>query len=343
MKQLRTAVVGLGRIGWKTHVKEVDGGEGFALAAVVDPDKTRLEEAHSVYGVSGYTSLEACLEAETPDLVVIASPTLFHASQTIVAFENGCDVFCDKPLAASLEEADGMIEAMEKHGRKLMVYQPLRCGPDVVALQDILGRGIIGPPYLMKTSRLDYVRRNDWQTFRKNGGGMLNNYGAHAIDQALYLCGSRARAISGYLRSVACLGDADDVVKAVIETDNGVIVDIDINMAFAQKEDAWHVVGPHGSATLDYANQSWRVRFFNPEELAERTTQEGLSAEGRQYVIEDTIPWQEADFPLSEYDPVDFYQRCYEYFACDKDPFVPIAETREVMRVLDECRRDDAT
>jgi len=152
---------------------------------------------------------------------------------------------------------------------------------------------------------------------------MLNNYGAHVIDLALYLCQSKARKVTCLLRSVATLGDADDVVKAVIETESGVILDIDVNMAFAQKPYALHVVGPHGSATLDYADRTWRVRFSDPGALSERTTQDGLIAEGRQYVIEDTIPWQEADFPLSEYDEVDFYKNCHAYFAGDKDPFVP--------------------
>jgi predicted dehydrogenase len=149
MEQLRTAVVGLGRIGWKLHLREVHEREGFKLAAVVDPAADRLSEARSMYEVSGYTGLTACLEAEKLDLVVVAAPTLFHASQAIEAFEHGCDVFCDKPLASSLQEADDMIDAMEKLGQKLMVYQPRRCDLDVVALQDILERDLIGPPYMM--------------------------------------------------------------------------------------------------------------------------------------------------------------------------------------------------
>ncbi len=65
-----------------------------------------------------------------------------------------------------------------------------------------------------------------------------------------------------------------------------------------------------------------------------------LAAEARRYGSGETIPWQERVFPLSDFAPVDFYAKCYEYFAMGKEPFVPVAETREVMRVMDACRRD---
>jgi len=89
---------------------------------------------------------------------------------------------------------------------------------------------------MIKYARSSYIRRNDWQTQKRYGGGMLNNYGAHAIDQLLYITGSKAADISCRLRRIATLGDADDVVKAVIETDNGIILDIDINMAIMHKK-----------------------------------------------------------------------------------------------------------
>lgn len=337
MKTLRTAVIGLGRIGWKFHVPGVTKHDGFDLVAVVDTLQERLDEARSEFGVKGYTSCDELLEKEKLDLVVIASPTNFHADHAVAAFEHGINVFCDKPMAASLEEADRMIDAMKKYGKKLMVYQPHRAVNSTVALQEILSRNILGPVYMIKYARTAYARRNDWQAFRKNSGGMLNNYGAHHIDQCLYIAGSKAKRIACALRTIASLGDADDVVKTVIETENGIIIDIDINMAMPFPTVEWQVLGKFGSASLD--SKGWNVRYFRPEELHNVEIQQGLAASDRRYGSGEDIPWHDEFFPVSDFRAVDFYEKCYAYYALDEAPFVPIAETREVMRVIYECRK----
>lgn len=340
MKVLHTAVIGLGRIGWQFHVPNVARHEGFELTAVVDPLDERLDEAKSRFGAKGYKDHVSLLASEKLDLVVIASPTKFHREHALAAFEHGCNVFCDKPMAPTLAEADSMIEASKKYNRKFMIYQPHRVGADIVALQEILRQGLIGPVYMIKRSNSGYDRRNDWQAFRKNGGGMLNNYGAHYIDQSLYLSGSRAKRISCSLRTIASLGDADDVLKAVIETESGIILDVDINQAAAQTLPPWQVLGKYGSAVLDQKNHAWNVRFFRPEELEDVGIQEGLAAKARRYGSGEKIPWQEKIFPLSDFQPINFYQKCYEFYALDAAPFVPIEETREVIRVLDACRKN---
>ena len=340
-KILRTAVLGLGRIGWKFHVPEVAKHSGFELMAVVDPLQKRLDEARATYDVAGYRSTEALFAAETLDLVVIASPTNFHAPQAREAFRHGCDVFCDKPMAGTLAEVDQMIAEMQRHGRKLMIYQPHRARVETVALREILRQNLIGPVYMIKRGRSSYYRRNDWQAFRKHGGGMLNNYGAHYIDQLLYLSASRAERITCSLRTIASLGDAEDVVKAVIETERGVILDVDINMAAAQPLEPWHILGKYGSIVFDEEKQAWRVRYYRPEALGDGVTHEDLVAPQRRYGnIDEVIPWEEATFPLADFRPIDYYRQCYAYYALDAPPFVPIAETRELMRVLAACRQD---
>ena len=350
MNIIKTAVIGLGRIGWQFHIPNVVQHDGFELVAVVDPLAERREEALQVWGggralltYSDHRALyETCARGDCDlDLVVIASPTPFHAEQALAAFERGIDVFCDKPMAPTLAEADRMIAAAKAADRKLMVYQPHRAGIEVVALCDVLRQSLIGPLTMIKRAVSRYVRRDDWQAFSRYGGGMLNNYGAHYIDLLLYLAGSRAARVSCALRTVASLGDAEDVVKAVIETESGIILDLDIHMAAAHPFPPWQVLGRCGSILFDPAEYAWRVRYFREEDLPELVAQEGMAALDRRYPSQ-PIPWQEAMFSIAEVAPVDFYERCYAYYALGEAPFVPIAETREVMRVLEACRASAA-
>jgi len=339
MKTLRTAAVGAGRIGWQYHLPQTVEHDGFELVAVVDPLADRLAEAAREFDTKGYSDHQSMLSEQKPDLVVICSPTPFHVEQAIAAFEAGCDVFCDKPVAPSLDEAERIFSTAEKHGRKFMAYQPHRTHTICLALQDILSQGLIGPVYMMRRGQSRWRRRNDWQAWKKNGGGMLNNYGPHAIDQLLYVTGSKATKVSCSLRKVASLGDADDVAKVSMETDNGIVIDIDINQASAWRTDTWDVFGQTGTAIYDRPTKTWNVRYFLPGELPELSVQEGMAAEGRIYKVGEIDDWREKQFPISDYERTDFYQKCYEYFGLDAEPFVTVAQTRELMRVLDVCKR----
>ena len=339
MKKLKVAVVGLGRIGWKTHIPQVLKHDGFELCAVVDPLKERLQEAAEKFGVSGhYQTTDELFAAEKVDLLIIASPTAFHCAQTLQAFEHGCDVFCDKPMAVSLEEADVMIRAMKSAKRKLMVYQPHRVFSHIVALKSILEKNLIGSIFMIKRAVADYIRRSDWQAFEINGGGMLNNYGAHFIDQLLYITNSRCKHAFCQLYNVVSGGDAEDVVKAVITTENNIMFDIDINMACSQKVQEWLICGTRGSITYDNIKGAWHVKYCTETDLPTLKASSLLAANKRMYSNGEQINWRDEFFNTKDFEQVDFYDECYKYFALNCKAFVPIEQTREVMRTLSLCR-----
>jgi scyllo-inositol 2-dehydrogenase (NADP+) len=337
---MRAAVLGLGRIGWCYHVKKIIENDKFELSGVVDPLEERRVEAEREFSTKAYATAEDLLEKDAPDLVVVASPTRFHVPQIIAAMDAGCDVFSDKPLAPDSAEAKKAVEAMRRTGRKLMVYQPHRATPVAAAVKDVLAMDLIGPVYMMKKAMSSYTRRNDWQAFRKNGGGMLNNYGAHGIDQLIYFTESKARKISCAAKTIASLGDAEDVVKAVLETENDIVLDIDINMATSVSFQPLVILGKRGSIFHNTTDNTLEISCFNAEDLESVEAHEELAAAGRKYGSGETIPWKSKTVNVKDYPPVEFYDKCYEYFAEDKAPFVPIEETMEVMRILDACRRD---
>ena len=339
MKTLNTAVVGLGRIGYLEHIPFINEHEGFELVAVMDPLPERLEEAFAKYGVPGYSDLNEMLDSEKAlDLVVIASPTHLHADQAIAVMERGIDVFCDKPIAPTVVEADRMIEAMRRTGRKLMVFQPHRATAEIAAARHILDSDLLGPIFMIKRAWSNYVRRNDWQSLKKYGGGFLNNYGAHLIDQLLYLTRSKATKIACHMRSIASLGDADDVASALIELESGVICTLELNIAAAQRLPPWYIMGKRGAATFDAEKQVFNLKYYVESELSDLQLNPKLASDGRRYDNLDRIPWHEAQVAVADFKKLDYYDKVYAYFALGEKPFVPVQETREVMRVIWECR-----
>ena len=342
MKKLKTAVSGLGRIGWQFHIPSIVAHDGFELAAACDPLEERRKEARETFGVeNAYADFIEMLEAEKPDLVVVCSPTPFHEEQAVCAMERGCDVFLDKPMAPDLAATDRIIEAKKRTGRKLMMYQPHRIAGVQVALREILESKILGEVYMFKSRNSAFVFRNDWQAFKKYGGGMLNNFGAHAIDAALYLSGGAAKRVCGHMYKIASAGDADDVVKVLIETDNGVTLDIEINMANAlpESESKMTVYGSRGTAQLveDESGSYYLAKYFDLKDLPEVILNDVLAAADRKYINNGPKSYKEQKFPLKGRD-LKYYDFCYDYYALDKKPFVELSETREVMRVMHECR-----
>ena len=336
---LRTVLSGLGRIAWDYHLPAIKSDSRFELTAVADVMPERVEETKEHFGIAaGYASFEKMLEEEKPDLAVIASPTCFHAEQIFAAFKHGADVFCEKPLAGTYREAQCIVQEAQRTGRRIMVYQPHRLAPETVTLQKILHDGILGQVFMVRRVCADFRRRNDWQALLKFGGGMLNNYGAHFIDQFLYVFGGKFVSVRGELRNEVTAGDADDVVKAFLTNKRNIIFDMEINMASAWPANEWIVSGNSGSAIYDSKNRLWRTRFIAVNLLPELRMQTGLSAEGRKYPAESNLPWDEKIYPLCAAQDNLFYDYCYKHFAVGIAPFVPVSDTLEVMHAIEFCR-----
>jgi predicted dehydrogenase len=338
--KIKTAVSGLGRIAWGYHLPELDSNPNFQLTAVVDPLPERLNEAAEKWEIKKlYTSYEEMLIQEKPDLVIVASPTPFHTRQIHKAFQYGADVFCEKPLNTNLQETDIIISEMKRLKRKLMVYQPRRLDSDCQQAKVIIESGILGSIYMIKRSIQDYKRRNDWQALRRYGGGMLNNYGAHYIDQLLYVTNLSTNCEYSELKNLVTQGDADDFVKLLLKTPNDILMDIEVNQVSAFEENEWIIYGVNGTARWNSQNNSWQIKYFNPETLPPISLQTSLAALNRRYPHE-KIQWQETNCTFNISTQESFYDNCYAYFALNQAPLVDINETRQVMAIIDQARND---
>lgn len=335
---LRAAVVGLGRIGFGFHAPAIAGHPGFELVGVADPLAERRAEAEAKWRVPSFASLEPMLDAVRPGVVVIASPTAFHADQAVAAYARGAHVLCDKPVARTVAEFDRVMAAAQAAGRRFLAYQPSRLKPEVRALKALLGRGLLGPVHLIRRARCNYDRRHDWQALRANDGGMLNNYGSHCLDEFLYLTDAGPiRSVFCATQCVATAGDAEDVVKAVLATERGCLLDLEISQARALPGPAWEVAGTYGGAQWDEAARGWRVRYFRPEDAPPRTLQAGLAAAGRLYQDEQ-LPWREETFSAEPFPESDYYDLAWRHFVRGEPPPVTPEESRLLLSLIERCR-----
>ncbi len=120
---LRVAVIGLGAVTRNIHLPAYKKlANKINVVAGCDVDGTARRQAKEKFGVLEVFDDPRKMIAETvPDIVSICTPPALHIEQSLMALENNCHVFCEKPVAESLPEADKLIRAAEKAGRYVVV------------------------------------------------------------------------------------------------------------------------------------------------------------------------------------------------------------------------------
>lgn len=334
---IHTILAGLGRIGWNTHLPALLAHPGFQVDAVVDPAQERLDECKTSFGIPGFRTLEEALRQGRFDAAVIASPTCFHAEQTVAALQAGCHVFCDKPAALNSEEFLRMKTAAEENRRILTIYQPSRISRHNLFLKDLIHSGKLGKVFLVKLLRERFSRRNDWQALRRNGGGMLLNYGSHMVDQANFLFDAPGRVLACTADRVLSCGDADDVVKLLLRY-GPVTVDIDINQAAADSMFRYAVFGSEGSAVLPAEGNEWRIRLLKESGGPSAELHDGLSAPGRKYPATETEFQCETILPPETVPPVtQYYENLYRAVTTGEKLLNQLSETENLVRMIDRA------
>ena len=204
MKDNRTSValVGIGGYGTVYLRALLDlPAHPVELVAGVDPLEQRKERLElEQLKVPVYSTLSSLFEAMTPDLVVLASPLHMHADQACYAIERGSHVLCEKPLAATPDDAARMIANRDRSNRILAVGYQWAFAPGVRHLKrDIVG-GRFGKPVGFRTRvywprNEAYYTRNNWAGKLTTSDGLpvldspVNNACAHYIQNMLYLLG----------------------------------------------------------------------------------------------------------------------------------------------------------
>jgi predicted dehydrogenase len=337
---IRTALCGLGRIALSDHLPRLTADRRFRLVAVADPLEERCREICEHYsGLHALDNIEELLKQEEIELLVLASPTNFHADQAVMALEKGVNVFCDKPVASNAMDAERMFDTAKRFSTKLMVYQPRRVFPEAKYAREIIHSGKIGRVFQIKIFAGSYSRRNDWQAIRANGGGMLLNYGAHYVDQVSYMLGEKLSIDSCIIDHIVTLGDAEDVVKILLNSKSGVLVDIDISQASAIQPYSMLIYGKYGAAMLTPGG-IWRIVHCDPVSLHKLELQTGLAAADRKYSAGgEYFTETEMKNPTCSSAAEIFYDNIYCVLRENAEAIVNPEEAISLMRLLDTAEK----
>ena len=141
MIPVRCAVIGVGMVG-SVHAAILHACAEADLAACCDTDPARREAAPR--GVSFHTDLDATLASPGLEAVFVCTPQHLHRPVVEQALARGLTVFCEKPMASTLEDADAMIRTAEAASGRLVIGHTLRFSPDYLGIHQAVSGGEIG-------------------------------------------------------------------------------------------------------------------------------------------------------------------------------------------------------
>jgi predicted dehydrogenase len=258
-KNISIAVVALGGYGmvYLQGLLDEPQDENFTLVAGIDPYPEhcdRLDELKKM-NIPIYDSLDAFYEqGGEADLVILSSPIQLHLDHTRIALEHGSHVLCEKPLGATVDEADDMIAARDKYGRFVAIGYQWSFTDPIQDLKRDIQKGVLGAPVRLKTMAFwprdeSYYNRNSWagKVKDKNGRWILdspvNNAVAHYLHNMFFVLGDqisssvRPKSVEGELYRVKPIESYDTAALRVM-TEN------DIELLFYATHSNEEMMGP---------------------------------------------------------------------------------------------------
>jgi len=155
MNRVTAAVVGLGYWG-PNLLRNLHLSTDFELVAACDSDAKRLARAGAHYpALRCYASLEALLKETTPELLAIATPVASHHPLVITALRAGCNVLCEKPLAATVKDAAEIIEFADRVDRKVFVDHTFTYTAAVRSIREHYAQGKLGDLFYIDSVRIN--------------------------------------------------------------------------------------------------------------------------------------------------------------------------------------------
>jgi predicted dehydrogenase len=248
-------VAGAGAFG-RNHLRvyrELEtAGQGVALVAALEPDAARAAETAAKYGIPVFATVDELLRADLKlDAATVAVPTVHHHAVAAALLDAGLDLLVEKPLAASLKEADDLIERADRgaSGKGRLIVQPghlERFNPAVLAVEPKLRR-----PMFFESHRLSIF------TPRALDVDVVLDLMIHDLDIVLTFARSAVREVRAV--GLPILSPKVDIANVRVEFESGCVANFTASRVSTERVRKLRFFEPRQYVSIDYARQDLLV------------------------------------------------------------------------------------
>ncbi|MDR3476689.1 MAG: Gfo/Idh/MocA family oxidoreductase [Gammaproteobacteria bacterium] len=234
MSIFKVGLLGCGRIS-QFHLNALkDQVDLYEIAAVADIQPERAAQMAAQFGAKFYSSLDAMLQSEKLNLVVLCTPSGMHPAQAKVCAEAGVPCLSEKPFGCFYPEAQDVVEFFEKQKVPLFVVHQNRYNPTVQKVRKWFEEGKLGKLHLIQANVFwqrpqSYYDAESWRGRRELDGGAFMNQASHYVDLVQWFGGeieSVKSEVAAPTRKIQC----EDTGAAVIRFKSNAIGVIAVTM-----------------------------------------------------------------------------------------------------------------
>jgi predicted dehydrogenase len=240
--------VGAGHLG-RIHARLAAGLEGAELVGIADPQSEVRSAMARELGVQSVADFHELIPKM--DAAIVAVPTVDHHSVGVELARCGIHLLMEKPLAASVREADELMDACRRGGALLQVGHVERYNP---ALREVATQ-LAEPKYI------DAIRLSAY-SFRSTDIGVVLDLMIHDLDVALWLVGAPVDRVDAL--GVTVLGGHEDAAQARVTFANGCVANFTASRVSYVAQRSMQVWTPTAFAAIDFATRS--VTLVHPSE-----------------------------------------------------------------------------
>ena len=277
MNPTRVAVAGCGSIAVGGHLPACRAAAEAGLCELVGVCDIVPERGQSVsreYGAPAFATLAEMLAETRPEVLSITTFPDSHLELALQAFNAGCHVLCEKPVAMNAGEAAQMVRAAEDAGRLLSVCFQYRHWDESVWLKERIAAGDLGHVHSIRTwggGVHGFATNPDYHRMARAGGGILAHWTIHNLDLALWLldhpepvtasafCHQRLRTSPEALGPSLDVIDVDtvepeieDFALAFVRLQGGAVITVEADWLQppSGRHEGWEILGERGAASL---------------------------------------------------------------------------------------------
>jgi myo-inositol 2-dehydrogenase/D-chiro-inositol 1-dehydrogenase len=271
VNKVRVGIAGLGRLG-KSHAAnlafKVKNAELVAACSVVPEEHSWARENLALEAM--FDDLEDMLRQAELDAVFLVTPTTLHPQQIVDSLQAGVHVFCEKPLALTMEDCERVMAVRAQHPEQVATIGFVRrYDPEYAYAKRKIEEGAIGRPILFRGQTADMDNTAAFQVqFSRTSGGVFLDASIHDMDLARWL-------LDGEVQEVYCVGDCyvhegfrefqdADNATALYRFDNGAAASITVSRTTMHGHDTFaEITGTRGSLLIGRPNRVAQVDIFD--------------------------------------------------------------------------------
>lgn len=284
------------------------------LDTVCDVDEKALLQYKELYPEVKVTKeWHTILESDEINSVCVSLPAEMHYRFAKEALLADKDVYVEKPITLSIDEAEELVHLAEERGKILMVGHLLHYHGCIIKVKEMIREGKLGKIHSITCNRLNLGK------FRVNEN-VLWSFAPHDISVALSLCGDRLPAVVQSGGHGFVTDGLHDIVNSVLRYDDGPYVNINVSWLHPYKEQKLVVVGDKGMLCFDDVVKKNKLKYYTGH--VEYNQGIPVAVKGTGVVVE---------YDLSE-SPLN--RECQHFIECCNTRAKPITDGQEGLRVL---------